>query len=473
MGEESDGVLIQRREYDILIGFKQARAALTDTLGEPSDDDSVERWDGFRLWGLIRIQTELDRETGTVRYSAWRTSLFQTLEIGVLLTLIALLLTPRLLENYSQSIWLLKLIVNNETATDTFQLVLVVLFVSIGLAAFSRGPSPSFDTDGLKERSRVYSLFYFVYLGLGVTVVGVFFGAIFDAPIFVTGIVLALFVLYVYGSRITVRSEIWKYISSSSDSDLSRAKPYALVSLCALLLPIVALISNLLPTLVLPTARASGLSGLIAQVSVPLGFGLLYCYGCLWVLRTIENTTVEPYTSRLPRIVVFVGLLIINLFLILIFMLSFLDLIYSILPVVLLTDLRYNFTDVAAVTGALMLLFGSSLMFSWAYHRLATDEPSPLRHPVALGFRTASVSALFGVFVIGTFLLGNLISLLMFGDGAMLDPSPRTIRLRSETFLFWTPILGYSPDRVGLQSRGSNSYDGFLCCWSGWRGHTV
>jgi hypothetical protein len=440
MGEELEEALIQRREYDILIGLKEAKTALSATFGEPETDGTAKRWSGSRLWGLVRTQVELDGEDGTVIYSTWRTRRFQLLEIGLLIGLLALAISYWGLQNRSDLIWFLEFIFANETNSDVFRFVLLVLAVIVGMTALSRGPSPEFDTGGLEEISRTYSMFYYLYLGLAVVIFGVAFGTVANFPLFVVGVMLTLYGLYVYGSDPAIQSHLGDALPVVPQSGLSKAKPYALVSLCALLLPVVAMTANLLPAILLPTPQ-SGLAGILARVAVPVGLTIVYCYGCLWALRIIGDAAVEPYTSRLPRVLVFCILLTINVFLIFIFALAVLQVTYAVLPGGVLTDIKYEVGDIAWIVGGLILLSGLGGAAGWFQHKLAAgDGPKTYRLPV-LCARMIGLGALFAVFMISSFVFANLVGLVMFGDAAILDPSPETIRLQTEQFLFVNSAL--------------------------------
>ncbi|WP_225335974.1 M48 family metalloprotease [Halomicrobium urmianum] len=436
---------VQQRQW----ALELTRSEIEDRLSEAyerTDSDGETCWKARHWFGLVRSSVRFEG-TGPetrLRYDCRQTARGSWTELALMVAVILLaFLTGIPQQTYSFFAPLDSL---SAFPSDGAQATIVTgsLLVTVVLTALSRGPGPRFPTTGLEYEYATFCWFYTVWSFLLVVIVAVYVGTILNQRAVSLFVLLFAYVVsrYATGTLSATLPGVGDELSDgvvvgeAGPPLIDRPFPHLNIAVLALLPALLTMIAYVVSMLVAPInpTLLDNPTRVLVPVAVSLGACVTYCFWCRSLLSRLRSDPIEPFRSRVSWTVILLGFLAINA--ITVMLTSVFVLLLSVPLQLHLSgvDLHYDAAGIGALLGVNLGLLtvaagGAALQRLWA--RRSGSAAAVGRRLV----RYWNYVVLFCLFGTLSFLGSNVIGAVTFGDGAIRDPSPRTIRTNFEGYL--------------------------------------
>lgn len=415
-------------------GDDQIVEALTDRFGPPSTTTSCGvRWESTRWLGVYRIAIVFDRD-GSLAY---RTTMAEWAIGGQLLVYIILAAFQ----------WVPGLSMPWSVPTDLKAAVVTLLATVVTIAILSRiFRGPTFDPGSLglqvSRTGVAYIWLHDALLVFGAATLGATIGApLMGGHTSVTIVSTAVFVLLILITRYAGEGGwLILYYLDTSDGWLTSTGGFTgqfKVGVIAAFPPVLALFAFVVTTVFVALEPSQTLPTLVL---LQLTLTVVYCLLCLHVYRSYEGRRLDPHVSIGGRIFLLVGLLLINSATVILLMATSRLVATSFNPSLL-------YREIMLVPAGYLLAGGSTagcLAFAALMNvgRIELRKRDDLSTMVArYGLAALSILTLATLFGLLSNVIGATVTALGFGNDALVDATPQTVRTTWEGYLRYTSIL--------------------------------
>ncbi|WP_226013265.1 M48 family metalloprotease [Halomicrobium salinisoli] len=435
---------VQRRQWALEVTRSEVEDGLSAAY-ERADRDGETRWEARRWFGLVQSSVRFEgtgRET-RLRYDCHQTARGFRAELAVM----AAIIVPAFLTGAPQQAYaflapLDVLSVFPSDGAKTAVLAVGVLGIAVA-TVLNRGPRPRFPTTGLEYEYATFSWYYTVWSFVLVVVVALYVGTVLNQRAVSLLVFLFAYVVSRYATG-TLPATL-PGVGGETPDDVAvgeagpplidRPFPHLNIAVLALLPTLLTMIAYIVSWLIAPVtpAMSDAPTLVVAAVAASLAVCGTYCFWCRSLLARLRSDPIEPFRSRAGRAVILVGFLAINGVTVLLTAVFVLTLSIPLQVRLSGVDLHYDAVGIGAVLGVNLGLLAVAAGGAAAQRLLARRGGTA----AAVGRRLVrywNYGVLFCLFGALSFLGSNVLGAVAFGDGAIRDPSPRTIRTNFEGY---------------------------------------
>ncbi len=437
---------LQHREWEISIPFSRLYRDLQQSLGSPAQQGTATyAWRGIGWAGIYQWELSVDGNTNTVHFDQGLTDRGNRLETAFLVAGILGLALATLLQ-YGPD-WIVSipgyLVPSLGEASPYGSLASLIaasgLLWLVGL--FYRGPRQPIAERGLRRRFVTYCFPYFYFTGLGTLTIGALLGALLNYMAVGAFVALFVYVVYHYAAG--------AFPSMDSDNGFDAGEPafgggspflivFAVASTPVLVIATIASVSGLLPGRLY---RTSAIWFWIGYALVPIALTGVYCLFAHRAARLLGVLPPSSNRSVLGRGIVVLGFLFVN-FLTILFV-GAVSIVFVTTPFPWLNhvSLGVDPVGIGVLVGASGGAFAGGIGLRWLRRHVIRPSGRPGTGAAAAVATIGAYGLFFALFVAIAWTLVTGISL-AFGNAAIHDPSPRTVRTGWEGTLLYQRWIG-------------------------------
>lgn len=435
------GLLIRRTDWDITESVADLQAVLTDAYGSPTGNrESTVEWTSQRFVGIYQTKLTLcpasDRCVYQVSFSRW----FLLGQLFVLTVAGALLSAP----------WPgIPVGITPSLSPDQALLTMFALVVSTyGLSRAYRGPQldTALLTDLITNQRDSYSMLSFLFWFFGAVLLGSTIGTVLgngNSSIIAAGGVVfgVLAMLRIYGQD----SGTLFGRHGGLDTVPEIAPPHFTgqfqIGAVTALPAILGVFGWVLTARFFPLENGR-FSALLTRWTFPILLTVVFCWICYRLRAEYQGKRLATNLSGIARTLLLVGLGTVNMVTLILLSALFLSIGAAFYPALLYQELLLTWgglgTAVGLCSGCLLL---GTICAETRIRVDLTALPPGLKRVATLGLGALGLGGLLALFAILTNLGATMVTAVLFGNNAILDASPQTVRTTWESHLLYTPIL--------------------------------